>query len=353
MPKNTGKIQELTQQYMNGSKMKDILTNNPDVSRSTIYHHARQLKKGNEPVEQNHIEQNHIEQNHVEQLEPVENIQVEQNHIVHPPRVDSFLGSQRKKGTSKLSWSKEDKLDSLFGSMFDDKPSYDAKQLSSVQHKPEEKSMKSKSNSWWTKQPKTKKQQDTDQMLDTENERMKLVQQIRLYFTTFPELQTLHIVPKNKKTEKPELEKYLISLYTKKDVELIKVLNFVQFHCRNSVSENSSKVFENVAGTVVKFSEHLFIMCGLKVQGLTEQVMNDKDILRCIKEIQIESAISTFNYGPKTDLGIQLCSAITRLDTSNRIQERLQKQATKDKPENKPEVDVKINTKILNKYNDL
>ena len=358
MPKNNSKIQDLTQQFMNGAKMADILRENPGVSKSTIYHHVRNIKNSNhdkieQPVSNNIIEHDHIEPDHIEpdHIEPdhIEPVQAPVQR--QAPRVDSFLGSHRSKGSKKLSWAKEDKLDSLFGDLFADKPSYDPSQLASVQEKTAEKSFKDKPLSWWKKQPKTKKEQERDEMIETENERMKIVQQIRLYFISFPQLQNLHIIPKDKKTNEPDLEKYLISLYTMKENDLYKILNFVQFHCRNSVSENSSKVFENVAGTIVKFSEHLLVMCGLKVQGLTEQVMADEEILRCIKEIQIESSISTFNYGPKTDLGIQLCSAIARLDTSNRIKERIENQAKKEDEQiiEKP----KINNEVIDKYSDL
>lgn len=85
-----------------------------------------------------------------------------------------------------------------------------------------------------------KKPTKSELALKEDDEQLILVQKIRLYFVHFPELAKLHIVPCKRNTDTPDTEKWLISLYSKKQEDLEKILNFIRFHVRNNISENSS-----------------------------------------------------------------------------------------------------------------
>ena len=65
-------------------------------------------------------------------------------------------------------------------------------------------------------------------------------------------------------------------------------------------------------------------MVGLKTNGLTDKIMKDEDIHRCLKEIQIEHGINTINYGPKTDLLLKLGMTIVQCDSQNRIESQIE-----------------------------
>ena len=137
-----------------------------------------------------------------------------------------------------------------------------------------------------------------------------------------PDLEKLHIIPKKKNTDIPDTEKYLVSLYSKKQAELDKALNFIKFHVRNGLNENTSiKMAANILETGTKVLEHALILVGLKVQGLSERLVNDKDVERCIREIMIESSISTLNRGPKADLTLKVMMGVVATDSNNRIME--------------------------------
>eukprot|EP00045_Choanoeca_perplexa_P004224 m.36209 g.36209 ORF g.36209 m.36209 type:complete len:129 (+) comp12461_c0_seq1:363-749(+) len=105
----------------------------------------------------------------------------------------------------------------------------------------------------------------------------------------FPQLAHLHIIPK-KKTKghegEPDVEKFLIGLYSKKQAELDKMLDFIQFAVRNQINEQTSvKMANNIVTTGSKVIEHVLVALGLKVQGLTSSLMEDEDVTRCIREI--------------------------------------------------------------------
>lgn len=202
-----------------------------------------------------------------------------------------------------------------------------------------------KSKSWWLSS-KTNEQNDQTK---SDNEQLVLVQKIRLYFVHFPELGGLHIVPKKKASDEPDIEKWLISLYAKKVPELQKTLNFVRFHVRNNISENSSiKLASNVLETTVKVLEHTLMLIGVQAQNLTKDVMQDEDITRCLKEILIDNSINSLNLGPKSDLCLKLGMKIVAADSQNRIERRLvEAQMPLVKPKDR------IPEKLLNKYAEL
>jgi len=165
---------------------------------------------------------------------------------------------------------------------------------------------------FFSKEKKSKPEQSPEEKEENENERLGFVQRIRLYLIAFPDLENLPVV-------KPDKDKYLLALYSRKQSELEKELNFFQFHVRNSVSENSGhavvlKTFE----TAIRTLEVVMTYVGLRAQGLIDTIMTDQDVERCIKEICIEHSISTFSYGPKVDLLFKLGSAVIKQETINR-----------------------------------
>lgn len=358
-------IRKLADDHKAGMKMKDILRDNPGVSKSTIYHTIRQDNKTQSQPEQ--VEQ--IEHQETQQEQPIKQettpqpptMTIKKASITRPKaqpikKVDSFLGGFQ--SNDRFTWEQEQKFDREFGNFFNDvggKSEYDPRKLANIPEPTQEKPT-GKSWSFWKPKQKTKKELEKEEMFQEEDEKLKLVQSIRLYFHHFEFLKDLHIVPEDKKTGEKDVEKYLISLYNKKPMELEKTLHFIKWHTRNNISESSNKIFENITGTVIKTSEHLMIMLGLKVQGLTERCMNDEDIQRCIKEIQIEHGISTFSYGPKTDLAINICSTIARIDGENRIQEAIAKKQLQEEKKALNQVkklEVMAKTDIHEKYKDL
>eukprot|EP00045_Choanoeca_perplexa_P004230 m.36226 g.36226 ORF g.36226 m.36226 type:complete len:319 (+) comp12461_c0_seq6:74-1030(+) len=211
--------------------------------------------------------------------------------------------------------------------------------------------------SWWlnpmkAKKPKTQEQQQDEQQMIT-------VQKIRLYLMHFPQLAHLHIIPK-KKTKghegEPDVEKFLIGLYSKKQAELDKMLDFIQFAVRNQINEQTSvKMANNIVTTGSKVIEHVLVALGLKVQGLTSSLMEDEDVTRCIREILIENSINTMSFGPKADLGIKLVMKIVQTDSQNRIQDTVQRRAQEQakQQQDKQEAPAPIPDKLADKYEDL
>jgi hypothetical protein len=353
------KIKNLAQEYKNGKSMKQILSENPGVSKSTVYHHVRKMnKENNNDIEQvenvdnnDNIELNNLESQNVQEVSDEKENSNDSNiemSINKAPKFDSFLGGFKNKKDNNMSWSKTDKLDNLL-SGFMEEPIYEPKELMKPVKKQEE-SVKIKPLSWWSKKEKTPKEKQKEEMEHEENERLESIQKIRLYMLSFPDLENLHIV-------KPDKDKYLISLYTKKQVELDKTLHFMKFHCRNQLSEKTgSKIFENMFKTTCKFSEHLLCMLGMKVNGLTEKVMEDDDIERCLKEICIDHSIHTLSYGPKTDLFLKLGMNIVQLDSQNRIEEKIEQQIKKQPAKENimtKKLENTFNKNLAEKYNDL
>jgi hypothetical protein len=219
-----------------------------------------------------------------------------------------------------------------------------------------------KSKSWWLSAPKKEKTKKEEQ-LEEDNEQLCLVQKIRLYFIHFPELGKLHIVPRKRGTDEPDTDKWLVSLYTKKVPDLEKMLNFIRFHTRNSLNENSSiKLASSILETGVKVLEHALVILGVKAQGLTKDVVADDDIIRCIKEILIDNSITSLNIGPKSDLALKIGMKIVQQDSHNRIEgQMMQVEMAKRKRQSEsapvPQVSkperVAVSPVLMNKYKDL
>jgi hypothetical protein len=165
----------------------------------------------------------------------------------------------------------------------------------------------------------------------------------------------LHIVPLKKGTDEPDTEKWLISLYSKKQDGLEKILNFVRFHVRNNISENSSiKLASNALETSVKVLEHVLLLVGVQSQDLTKTVMSDPDIIRCVKEILIDNSITSLSLGSKSDLLLKLGMKIVSTDSHNRIERQMEANAQTKAEEAKATSRAEpLNEVLAAKYQDL
>ena len=144
------------------------------------------------------------------------------------------------------------------------------------------------------------------------------------------------------------------SLYSKKEQDLDKILNFIRFHVRNNINENSSiKLASNVLETGVKVIEHVLLVVGVKSQNLTKNVMADEDIIRCVKEILIDNSITSLNLGPKSDLMLKLGMKVVSCDSQNRIEHRIEAQARSPSRQAKVDPDAPLNEVLAAKYQDL
>ena len=339
---------DLVQEHQNGKSVGQIMRENPEVKKSTFRYHIKQvagpaIKPALEPKPDAepdvHVEQG-PEINATEPApEPKSDPEPAAVKIVPKPVRDNFLEDFAPdifQSNSKPEPLGKNVADSIFS--LDDifTPENLATPQKSMLAAP--KSSKGcplgKTKSWWlTGKSKIQKAIKHDPHKE-DNDQLALVQKIRLYFVHFPELKTLHVVPKNK-SGAPDVEKYLVSLYTKKTPDLEKLLNFVRFHVRNSIAENSSmKLASNVLETSVRVLEHTLMLVGIKSKGLSDSVMEDKDVLRCVKEIMIDNSIASMAIGPKSDLVLKLGMKLVSIDSQNRIEEKIAECKPKQQPAN-------------------
>ena len=351
---------QLVKEHRAGKSIADIVRENEDVKKSTFRYHIKKANvedEGEEPTTSQELEPNQELETKTETVTKTEVARV-------APRIqvrDDFLSS--------IQPAKSSTVDSLFGDSFlgqsqshygsvDNMFSLDdifnpdtLKQVDVAPEKP--KSALGKSKSWWLTPAKEKTK--TEIALQEDEEQLILVQKIRLYFVHFPELSKLHIVPLKKGTDEPDTEKWLISLYSKKQDALEKILNFVRFHVRNNISENSSiKLASNALETSVKVLEHVLLLVGVQSQDLTKTVMSDPDIIRCVKEILIDNSITSLSLGPKSDLLLKLGMKIVSTDSHNRIESQMQANAQTKAEEAKARARAEpLNEVLAAKYQDL
>ncbi len=336
---------KLVEQYKAGKAPKEVLKDNPGFSKSGLY---AALKKEQPAVQQ-------IPEPLVPELEPP---------VVAAPVViqDTFLNDYKDtKNSSKMKWeSKEERLDRLFGSI--EVPSYGTQDLAKVGNyanaEPEANtfsSMKGKGLNFWTKQPKTQKELAKEEYEKQENERLALIQKIRLYMYNFPDLHELdEVITIKNKDGSNNVKKWLTTLYSKKTEDLEKTLHFIQFHTRNTTSDNGTgKVVESVFEISIRAIEMILCALSLKVHGLTQEMMADPDVARCLKEIMIESSIHSHNFGPKTDLIFKLGTKIATVDTMNRVIEAEQKKLNQAGQPNQPVNVAPIHVKAAETTNKL
>lgn len=357
---------QLVKEHRAGKSIADIVRENEDVKKSTFRYHIKKANVEDENEEQM-TDQEPTTSQELETRQETKNETETKTEVARiVPRVqvrDDFLSS--------LQPAKSSTVDSLFGDSFfgqsqhrnhgsvDNMFSLDdifnpdtLKQVDVAPEKP--KSALGKSKSWWLSTP-AKEKTKTEIALQEDEEQLILVQKIRLYFVHFPELSKLHIVPLKKGTDEPDTEKWLISLYSKKQDGLEKILNFVRFHVRNNISENSSiKLASNALETSVKVLEHVLLLVGVQSQDLTKTVMSDPDIIRCVKEILIDNSITSLSLGPKSDLLLKLGMKIVSTDSHNRIERQMEANAQTKAEEAKATSRAEpLNEVLAAKYQDL
>ena len=333
----------LIQEHRAGKTIAQIVRENGDVKKSTFRYH---IKKANDSLEEPEgtVQTAPLVQDHVQDQDQAS---TPKPAVRTAPRIqvrDDFLNSMMPKSNSNSNSNsrsapmQSSAVDSLFGnqqssnavdSLFSVNDIFSPENLSKSVPAPEKvKPLAGKSATWWLSSSNLKEKQaptKSEIALNEDNEQLMQVQKIRLYFVHFPELAKLHIVTRKRGTDEPDTEKWLISLYNKKPEDLDKILNFVRFHVRNNINENSSvKIASNVLETSVKVIEHVLMVVGVQSQNLTKNVMEDEDIIRCVKEILIDNSITSLNLGPKSDLMLKLGMKVVSCDSQNRIENQMQ-----------------------------
>ena len=351
MKKTKQEWDELVKQHQNGKSINDILAEN-DIKKSTFRYHLKKSElnqPSEEPTEQPLEE-------HTEQAvdEPAERPTATAVVRMKGPSTvtDSFLDSFGPPATSQASYGHGSLVDGLFSMEDIFQPETLTEPIKVEEPVKSKGGPGGKSKSWWLSAPKKEKTKKEEQ-IEEDDEQLCLVQKIGLYFIHFPELAKLHIVTRKRGTEEPDTEKWLISLYSKKTTDLEKILNFVRFHTRNSLNENSSiKLASNILETGVKVLEHALVIVGVQAQGLTKDVVADQDIIRCIKEILIDNSVTSLNMGPRSDLALKIGMKIVQQDSQNRI-ERQMMQATSKGAQPDPKPSRELSPGLQDKYSDL
>lgn len=187
-----------------------------------------------------------------------------------------------------------------------------------------------------------------------EKERLGLVYQIRLYLTTFQDEKHLFCAL-NLEPEEKKINKFIQDLYKKKTPELKKVLDFIKFHIRNNNGKITGNLLSNIFFTIIKVLEMILFRMGINVCGLAEDMRNDKEVVNCLKEIEIESVASQIQLTPKLDLIMKLCMKSVSRYSENKIMSLSQTGIADEKTK---QVIDKLNAKPVNeslqkKYDDL
>jgi hypothetical protein len=189
---------------------------------------------------------------------------------------------------------------------------------------------------------------------EEEQERLKLVYQVRLYLYTFRDQEhlfsALSIENDNKK-----INKYIHDLYKRKVPELKKLLDFIKFHIRHNNNSVTGNFVSSIFFTILKVVEMILTRMGIDLTGLAEELKNDPDVVSNLKEIEIEMTANKLNVGAKTDILLKICTKGLAKFTENKMINNMK--AVKSVDSTKVAMD-KLNTKPLNsdlkqKYDDI
>ena len=277
-------LEQATQEYLNGTKMKDVLTKYPDLNRQKIYYNVRKVKKSFEAEERSEgVEKENVNGgNDAENGENIDanNVENENNNveeIINSVKMEDepFIIQAESFGMNEIikPAHNPDEMLSDFGYLFKDVE--DALNPSNVQQ-PQPR------NPVNDVKPPTLKQMERDLVKSTkkeepinetqeDNKRFKIIHQIRLYVYNYEHVKQLHII-------KPTPEKFIIELYNKKEQELNKLLNFIKFHVRFCNKTVSTSLLSNGLTIGTKLIEHLGGYLGADLRGLTEDVAHDDEI---------------------------------------------------------------------------
>jgi hypothetical protein len=320
----------LVNDYNNGKSISDICLENPDVKKSSLRYHIKKSDPQLQEVQEFQVQVPVQEpaQEPAPAPAPKTTVSIRKKEQ-YSPVTDSFLDSIIRESPVKSQSQSNPFIQStttnnLLESLFEPESLLAPLPAQAQANKGPSGKIGGHTKAWWFGASKEKKVKEEPDKFAEDNEQMVLVQKIRLYFVHFPELDKLHIVTRKKGTDIPDVEKWLISLYTKKVPDLEKTLNFIRFHVRNNISENSSiKLASNILETSCRVLEHTLMMTGIKANGLTQNVIADPDITRCIKEILIDNSVTSLHLGPKSDLALKIGMKIVAQDSQNRIEQQM------------------------------
>ncbi len=210
------------------------------------------------------------------------------------------------------------------------------------------KSKSSKSSSNDNKAPE-------DVVKEKEQARLKLVYQVRLYLYTFKDCENLFLALNVEQNNDKKINKFIQDLYRRKEVELVKLLDFIKFHIRHSNNMIQGNFVSGVFFTITKILELILFKFGVNVVGLTDDLRADKDIISNLKEIEIEMTAGRINVGPKTDVMFKLCQTALSKFTHNKLVNKMEEAGKKekmrevmDKLQAKP-----VNVELQEKYKDI
>ena len=152
-----------------------------------------------------------------------------------------------------------------------------------------------------------------------EKERLSVVYQIRLYLTTFRDEKQLFFALNLDGDDERKINNFIRDLYRKRLPDLEKLLDFIKFHVRNNNGQITGNLLTNIFFTIIKVLEMILYKFGLDVTGLAEDMRNDKEVVSCLKEIEIESVASRIQFSPKVDLILKLCMKSVQKFSENKI----------------------------------
>ena len=133
----------------------------------------------------------------------------------------------------------------------------------------------------------------------------------------------------------------------------MRLLDFIKFQVRHTNGKVSGNIVSNIFFAVIKVIEMISFKFGIDLTGLSNDLKDDKEVMNCLKEIEIESVASKLNLGPKTDLLLKLCTKAVGKFSENKLLNM-----TKSKNGDTSGIMNKLSAKPLNeslkvKYDDL
>ena len=176
-----------------------------------------------------------------------------------------------------------------------------------------------------------------------EKERLGVVYQIRLYLMTFRDEEHL-FSELNLESNDKKINKFIQDLYKKNKHDLVKILDFIKFHVRHNNGNVTGNLLINGFFVVIKVLEVICFKFGLDITGLADDMKKDKDVINCLKEIEIESVASKVQLGVKTDLILKLCIKSVAKYSENKLMKMTK---AKDEGQGKIIAD-KLSSKPLN-----
>jgi hypothetical protein len=193
-----------------------------------------------------------------------------------------------------------------------------------------------------------------DAKKEQEQARLKLVYQVRLYLYTFKDCDNLFLALNVEQTDK-KINKFIQDLYRRKTPELVKLLDFIKFHIRHNNNQVHGNFASGIFFTLTRMLELVLFKLGFDINGLTDDLRNDRDIVSNLKEIEIEMTAGRFNLGPKADVMLKLCQASLSKYTQNRLVSKMQEKSNKQAAGKAADVLAckPPNVELQKKYNDI